>query len=157
MQKVSKNSVSANDEAVVRQLQKEVQHLREILKLRKKGDQVEISSVMYQLKEENQRLRQMALSANEVEKLKQENKLMRLEIQRLKQEGLLSGYTSQIGGDQPSTYSKVDEDGEDSEGVFDDYRQVLSETPDKLLAHPCNRSGLTFSFNQKDDLIAGGG
>jgi hypothetical protein len=34
------------------------------------------------LKEENDRLRQIALSVQDVERLKQENKLMRLEIQK---------------------------------------------------------------------------
>jgi len=39
---------------------------------------------LYILKDENERLRQMAMDYEEIEKMKQENKQMRLELQRLK-------------------------------------------------------------------------
>ena len=43
-----------------------------------------MSTQLYILKDENDRLRQMALNYDEIEKMKQENKKMRLELQRLK-------------------------------------------------------------------------
>jgi len=43
------------------------------------------------LKEENARLKQMAGKVNEVEKLKQENKIMRIELQKLKVPSLTYG------------------------------------------------------------------
>lgn len=43
-----------------------------------------MSTQLYILRDENERLRQMALNYDEIEKMKQENKEMRLELQRLK-------------------------------------------------------------------------
>jgi len=38
---------------------------------------------LFRLREENDRLRQIALSISDVERLKQENKMMRLEMQKI--------------------------------------------------------------------------
>lgn len=83
MQIVSKNQVSAKDEELVRNLKREVQHLKDILKIRKKGGENDITTVVYQLTEENNRLRKMANGNSEVEKLKEENKNMRIQLQKI--------------------------------------------------------------------------
>jgi hypothetical protein len=48
------------------------------------GGQKDISKQLFILKDENERLRQMAMNYDEIERMKQENKEMRLELQRLK-------------------------------------------------------------------------
>lgn len=56
--------------------------MKDLLKMRRKGENIggDVEIKMHQLKEENERLRAMALSVTEVEKLKQENKEMRLHL-----------------------------------------------------------------------------
>ncbi len=52
-----------------------------------------MSTQLYILKDENERLRQIALNYDEIERMKQENKEMRLELQKLKNVSM-----SEIGG-----------------------------------------------------------
>ena len=86
MQRVKRNEINAKDDALVQKLQREVQYLKELLTLRKRGvaGKVDISQQLYILKDENERLRQMAMNYDDIERMKQENKEMRLELQRLK-------------------------------------------------------------------------
>lgn len=78
--KVTKNEINATDDELVKKLQKEVQYLKEILTLKRKGDAVSVHQKLYFLKEENDRLRKMALSVADVEKIKEENKHIKLEL-----------------------------------------------------------------------------
>ena len=84
MSTVKANEVNASDDALVQKLQKEVQHLREVLSLRRKGKKSDIEGQLIDLKNENLKLREIATNAQEVEKLKLENKIMRLELQRMR-------------------------------------------------------------------------
>lgn len=84
MVKVQANAVSAADDALVSKLQREVQHLKEILNLNRKGGVLDINQQLLVLKEENHRLKDMATKVETVEKLKQENKTLRLELQQMK-------------------------------------------------------------------------
>lgn len=61
-------------------LQKEVQHLKDILNLNRKGGVMDVQQQLLMLKEENSRLKSMAGKVDLVEKLKQENKHMRIEL-----------------------------------------------------------------------------
>ena len=54
--------------------------MKDILNLRRKGGASDINQQLYALKEENARLKEMAGKISEVEKLKLENKMMKLEI-----------------------------------------------------------------------------
>lgn len=60
MVKVEANAVSAADDALVIKLQKEVQHLKEILNLNRKGGVLDVHQQLLVLKEENSRLKGMA-------------------------------------------------------------------------------------------------
>ena len=91
MVRVKANEVSAHDDALVNKLQREVQHLREILNLRRKGDPHDMTQEILMLKQENSRLKELASRVQEVESLKQENKRMRIELQRLQLEAAESG------------------------------------------------------------------
>ena len=77
------NEINAADDALVQKLQKEVMHLREVLSLRRKGGRHDFQGQLIMLKEENQKLKEIASNVQEVERLKFENKLMRLELQKL--------------------------------------------------------------------------
>lgn len=63
-------------------LQKEIQYLKDLLQMKRKGDKNSLQVQLFKLREENDRLRQIALSVDDVEKLKHENKMMRLEMQK---------------------------------------------------------------------------
>eukprot|EP00347_Sterkiella_histriomuscorum_P009120 403342444 len=78
------NEINAHDDALVQKLQKELQSLREVLTLRKRGQNDDVQNQLIHLKQENIKLKEIAENVDMVEKLKVENKLMRLEIQRLR-------------------------------------------------------------------------
>ena len=59
-------------------------HLKEILNLNRKGGVLDVHQQLLVLKEENSRLKGMAQKVEVVEKLKTENKTLRLELQSLK-------------------------------------------------------------------------
>ena len=84
MQRVKRNEINAKDDALVQKLQREVQYLKDLLALRKKGQLGDMSTQLYILRDENERLRQIALNYDEIERMKQENKEMRLELQKLR-------------------------------------------------------------------------
>ena len=86
MVKIKANEVDATDQAVVKKLHEEVLHLRQVLNLRKKGKTEEIQRRLISLQKENNRLRLIASDISEVEHLKLENKIMKLELQKIRQE-----------------------------------------------------------------------
>jgi hypothetical protein len=57
LQKVSANQVSAADDALVLKLQREIQHLKDILNLKRKGGAQDLHQQLLSLKEENSHLR----------------------------------------------------------------------------------------------------
>ena len=83
--KVTKNEINAQDDALVHKLQKEIVYLKELLQMRRKGDAKNIQQQLLILKEENERLRTIAMSVTDVEQLKQENKEMRIHLQNMLQ------------------------------------------------------------------------
>ncbi|CDW85964.1 kinesin motor domain containing protein [Stylonychia lemnae] len=87
MATIRANEINAADDALVQKLQKEVQTLREVLNLRRKGVTNDIQRELLVLKEENLKLKEMAQNADMVERLKLENKLMKLELQKMKEPG----------------------------------------------------------------------
>lgn len=86
---VKKNEISATNDQLVAKLQREIQHLKSLLSLNKKGGLQDISQQLLALKEENERLKKITknLTIEEVENLKQENKKLRLELQSIKEKG----------------------------------------------------------------------
>ena len=54
--------------------------MKELLIMRKNGGGEKMSQQLYILKDENERLRQMAMNYDEIEQMRQENKEMRLEL-----------------------------------------------------------------------------
>ena len=60
------------------------------------------------LKEENSRLKDQAGKVSQVEKLKFENKMMRIELQEMKAQGLSEGFKA-IGFQSGAGYGNVDQ------------------------------------------------
>ncbi|OMJ92735.1 hypothetical protein SteCoe_4488 [Stentor coeruleus] len=83
MVKAKKNEVSALNNEVILKLQREIQHLKGLLNLKKKGGIQELQSQLLALKEENKKLKMMTVE--EVERLKMENKKLRIELQNMGQ------------------------------------------------------------------------
>ena len=67
MTKVSANQVSAADDALVVKLQKEIQHLKEILNLKRKGGAHDLHQQLLVFKEEYSKLKEMVGDPVEVE------------------------------------------------------------------------------------------
>ena len=75
------NEINPEDDKLVQKLRREVMHLREILQMRSDKKQIDINNELLNLKEENTKLKEMNGNIEEVERLKQENKRLRLVIQ----------------------------------------------------------------------------
>ena len=85
MVKVRKNEISATSDKLVSRLQREILYLKSLLDMRRRGGMEQIHHELSSLKEENHRLRSLtgALSLSEVENLRNENKQLRLELQKM--------------------------------------------------------------------------
>jgi hypothetical protein len=82
--KINSNNI-INDVGLVQKLQKEINNLKQILNLRKKrGNFGDYESEFLKLKSENDKLKQIATNKEGVEKLLSENKMLKLELQKLK-------------------------------------------------------------------------
>jgi hypothetical protein len=104
MVKIKANELDATDDALVQKLHEEVVHLRQVLNLRKKGKIEEVQHQLIKLQKENNRLKKIASNVEEVERLKLENKIMRLELQKIKQE---EGSQYIEGGSNHETMSQL--------------------------------------------------
>ncbi len=86
--KVRPNEVMAYDENLINKLTKEINELKSILAIRKKrGNYGEFEDQLLKLKEENEKLKKYVmanLTKENIEKLISENKILKLELQKLK-------------------------------------------------------------------------
>lgn len=98
VQKVKRNEINAKDDALILKLQSEISYLRELLKLTKKGKSDELASQLYLLKQENRRLRSLALTNEQIESMMKENKAMKLQLQALQANISKSDFESQVHG-----------------------------------------------------------
>lgn len=84
MTKTSANQISAADDALVLKLQKEIQHLKDILNLKRRGGNQDLHQQLLVLKEENSKLREMVTKQGDADKLREENYRMRHELMVLR-------------------------------------------------------------------------
>ena len=78
---MKKNEINAKDDAMIQKLQREVQYLKEMLQMKRNGiNPNHLSLQLYKLKDENEKLKQLAINYEDIERMKQENKLMRIEL-----------------------------------------------------------------------------
>lgn len=108
MVKVKKNEISATNDQLVAKLQREIQHLKSLLSLNRKGGLQDISQQLLALKEENERLKKITknLTIEEVETLKQENKRLRIELQNIKEKGETTDDSFFVTESKPSSSTK---------------------------------------------------
>ena len=105
MVKIKKNEVSATNDQVITKLQREIQHLKTLLNLNRKGGIHELEQKIWVLTEENQKLKHLKpnFTIEEVERLKQENKKLRLELQQAGVESNVEDFSSQRNEFTPSS------------------------------------------------------
>jgi hypothetical protein len=86
---IKKNEISATSDKLVSRLQQEIQHLKNMLGLKRRGGLQELHQQMWALRQENQKLKTIStvVTVEEVERLKEENKRMRIELQRMGSSG----------------------------------------------------------------------
>ena len=66
MQRVRRNDISAQDDAVITRLQREINFLKEVLILKQKGSNTDLSQKVVRLQEENERLKNMVMSREDI-------------------------------------------------------------------------------------------
>jgi len=96
------NEISASDDALVKKLQQELQYLKDLLQLKRKGGMSDIHRQLLLLKQENDKLRAIHTDWSEIERLKLENKMMRLELQRTREPGSTANDTDTFSNVPPS-------------------------------------------------------
>lgn len=86
---IKKNEISATNDKLVSRLQQEIQHLKNMLGLKRRGGLQELHQQMWALRQENQKLKSITtgVTVEDVERLKDENKRMRIELQRINSSG----------------------------------------------------------------------
>ena len=82
--KASINEISGTDDQVVRKLKREVQHLKEVLNMRRNKTDKDIQRELLSLKEQNFKLRELASKGKQVDNLLLENQNLKLELNRFK-------------------------------------------------------------------------
>lgn len=82
--KASVNEVSSKDDEIVRKLKREVQHLKEILNLRRNKTDQDIQRELLTLKEQNYKLKELASKGQQVDTLIRENQSLKSELTRYK-------------------------------------------------------------------------
>ena len=94
MVKIKKNEISATNDQLITKLQREIQHLKTLLNLKRKGGIQELEQKIWVLTEENHKLKTIKheFTAEEVERLKEENKKLRIELQSIAVEGKSDGF-----------------------------------------------------------------
>ena len=104
--------MNAADDALILKLQKEVQYLKEILNLNRRGGNDNVNQQLLLLKDENARLKQFTQrtidpNMRDVRELSDENKQLKSEIMKLKE---------RLGENDQSQIRMFDETPEDKEG-----------------------------------------
>jgi hypothetical protein len=142
MVKVKKNEISATNDVVITKLQKEIQHLKTLLNLKRKGGLQELEQRIWRLTEENQKLKTIHhnVTIEEVERLKEENKRLRIELQNIGTQGNSDGFfvmrydesqkpETDKGSDYKSSYSRSSS------------RKPFKESAGQAIRRPCDDCG----------------
>jgi hypothetical protein len=138
--KINSNNIIANDLGLVQKLYKEINNLKEILNLRKKrGNFGEYETEIHKLKTENDKLKIFVLNKENIEKLISENKILKLELQKLK-----SNEFENISASVSKENFKESDYTDNSEGTKKFYEPlplIKNKTPtSKFLISPTNNT-----------------
>lgn len=133
------NVINASDDALVKKLQQELQYMKDLLQLKRKGGIGDVNRQLIILKQENDKLRAIHSDWEQVERLKMENKMMRLELQRIKDPG---STVSDTYGHIPS--NDIIEQANWGNGSMFRHRVVRNSPQSVASEDPPNHSGQSF-------------
>ena len=124
---VVKNEISATSDKLVSKLQREIQYLKSLLSLRRKGGIESVERELHSLREENAHLRELSthLSLEEVHQLRQENKQLKLQLQHLSRD--FPHNSSALGFEDPGNRGESQPSSTLEVMSTPDYRQNLTE------------------------------
>ena len=137
MVKIKKNEVSATNDQLITKLQREIQHLKTLLNLKRKGGIQELEQKIWMLTEENHKLKSIkeTFTAEEVEKLKQENKKLRIELQQFGLQGSIEGFYTQ-GNEDFSPISSTPNKISTPMKTIEDFSKPSNSKPDFFYGAP---------------------
>ena len=138
MVRTKANIFSGSDDALVKRLQKEIIHLRDILNIRRKGGKGELAEQLLLLKDENSRLKENNISMKDIERLMEENKLIKLELQRMMANNTHQNFNN--------NENKIDMGNEEENLRFTDYNGNAQWNEDEE-AKPLNQTPLGNGIN----------
>ena len=78
IQQVKKNQINVREDNMIQKLQSEINYLKDLLQLKKKGKNDELTNQLYTLKQENKRLRRAQLTNQDIEQMMRENREMKI-------------------------------------------------------------------------------
>ncbi|CAD8106247.1 unnamed protein product [Paramecium sonneborni] len=143
--KIQPNKFNANDQVLVNKLIKEIDYLKSLLNMKRSGlNQNDLHFKLMKIQEENERLREIQLSNDDVEKIIQENRKMKEEIQKLQQQ-------SSFGDPSESSYivkKLQSEEGFGSEGTTE--RRPLVYNGMFIVSNPGNQQKTEVQVRFKD-------
>lgn len=81
-----------HDNTLIQKLQSEIAYLKNLLQLKAKNKNEELTSQLYSLQQENKKLKSQSMSNQQIETMMQENKRLKLQLQQIlqNQEAILS-------------------------------------------------------------------
>ena len=120
----------------MQKLHKEIQHLKDILNLKRKGGAHDLHQQLLILKEENTKLKEMVQDNQEVTALMQENRVMRQELHMMKTSPRLSNF---FGGNDSAGVESPNKTFSDANFSIDAPPQ--RQSIDKTIPTP-NRNGI---------------
>lgn len=124
------NEISASDDALVKKLQQELQYLKDLLQLKRKGGMSDVHRQLLMLKQENDKLRSVHTNWEEIERLKMENKMMRIELQRTREPGSTANDTDTYSNIPPSEVPPAGQPQWKS-GSGDNFAKKITRNPAK--------------------------
>ncbi|CAK93845.1 unnamed protein product (macronuclear) [Paramecium tetraurelia] len=142
---VQPNKFNANDQVLVNKLVKEIDYLKSLLNMKRSGlNQNDLHFKLMKMQEENERLREGQLSNDEVEKIIQENRKMKEELQKLQQQ-------SSFG--DPSESNSIVKKMHSDEGFVSDVtteRRPLAYNGMFIISNPSNQQKTEVQVRFKD-------
>jgi len=139
------NEISASDDALVKKLQQELQYLKDLLQLKRKGGMSDVHRQLLMLRQENDKLRAVHADWDAIEKLKMENKMMRIELQRVRDPGSTVNDTDTYSN-IPSSESPAVAKTQWKSGVDNFDRKETRNAPQSVNSEEPNRRGSEQSF-----------
>jgi len=128
--KIRANEISAEDDQLIQKLQREVMHLKGILKMgqQRSNPLADIQQQLWALKEENLKLKDSGVPGVNIERLMEENKRLKLELQRATEVQSMLDETKSLSSNVSHHYFGDNKTNDSTNGI-----SPLSDTEDSKL------------------------